>query len=43
MSSGESKKIWEKLVLNTERGVDEVMKFYVEWAETVSYISCPFL
>lgn len=34
--SEDSRKIWEKLVLNTERNVDEVMEFYVEWAKTVS-------
>ena len=35
---GDSRKIWEKLVLNTDRNVEEVMEFYVEWAKTVRNI-----
>ena len=33
--AGDSRKIWEKLVINTERSPEEVMEFYVEWAKTV--------
>ena len=35
-SEKDSRKIWEKLVINTERSPEEVMEFYVEWAKTVN-------